>query len=68
MNFELAKTDDFNCSEPKPELKIDNLVKSRIFPFFSMFWVPDQVRHDGLGTYYETIQFVWYLLFEIFNR
>jgi hypothetical protein len=23
---------------------------------FSMFWMPDQVRHDELGTYYETIK------------
>jgi len=22
-----------------------------------MFWMPDQVRHDGFGTFYETIMF-----------
>jgi hypothetical protein len=23
---------------------------------FSKFWMPDQVRHDELGTFYETIK------------
>ncbi|MEA1946268.1 MAG: hypothetical protein U9N83_03075, partial [Thermodesulfobacteriota bacterium] len=26
---------------------------------FNGFWMPDQVRHDGFGTFYETININW---------
>jgi len=45
---------------------IDKLVKSQKTPFlsfrrkpessnFNMFWIPDQIRHDVSGTFYECI-------------
>ena len=49
-------------------MKFDETVKSRFFPFpsfwrrpessiFNKFWMPDQVRHDELRTFYEIIKF-----------
>jgi len=25
---------------------------------FNYFWMPDQVRHDGFGTFYEIVNFI----------
>jgi len=58
---------DFRCiSRPRKLLNLDGLVKSQNFNLasfrrrpessvFNMFWMPDQVRHDESGTFYETI-------------
>ena len=53
-----------------PISKLDSLEKVRNslllsfrrkpeFSDFSTFWMPDQVRHDDLGTFYEFIKLVW---------
>jgi hypothetical protein len=49
--------------------KFDKLVKSQFYALASFrrkpessnintFWMPDQVRHDDLRTFYETIKFI----------
>ena len=30
---------------------------------FNKFWMPDQVRHDGFGTFYENVKLNWPLIF-----
>ena len=50
------------------KFKYDELVINQEFPFlsfrrkpessiFNTFWMPDQVRHDGFGTFYETVKY-----------
>ena len=31
---------------------------------FNAFWMPDQVRHDGFGTFYEAINILFILFLE----